>query len=110
MITFISLIKLFFRDKRLTLIVLALWMTSTCIIFNQLGAFHSQFMTFGPSPKTEFMAMKIDSWSKWWSLAIFSFCNTTINEFIASALCPWFTNTIQVIFISIYKIDIYEFN
>lgn len=91
----LAIVKLLFHDKRLTLIVLVVWMTSTCIIFNQLGAFHSQFMTFGPSPKTEFMAMKIDSWCKWWALASFSFFNTAINEFIASALCPWFTNTIQ---------------
>lgn len=41
------------------------------------------------------MAMKIDTWAKWYALAAFSFCNTTINEFIGSALIPWFTNTIQ---------------
>lgn len=89
-------IKSLFHDKRLTVIVLVAWMTLACTIFQQLGAFHSQFMTFGPSEKTEFMAMKIDSWPKWHALAIFSFFNTAINEFIGSALVPWFTNTIQV--------------
>lgn len=70
-------------------------MCLACGIFHHLGAFHSQFMTFGPSEKTEFMAMKIDTWPKWHLLALFSFLNTTINEFIGSALVPWFTNTIQ---------------
>lgn len=91
----LSVVKLFFHDKRLTVVVLVTWMCTACGIFYHLGAFHSQFMTFGPSPKTEFMAMKIDTWDKWYALATFSFLNTTINEFIASALVPWFTNTIQ---------------
>lgn len=89
------IVKSFFHDKRLTTTLLLGWMTTTCCIFYGLGAFHSQFMTFGPSDKTVFMAMHIDTWGKWYALATFSLMNTTINEFIGSAMGPWFTNTIQ---------------
>lgn len=83
------------QDKRATTCVLLLWMTVTCSIFYFLGAFHIHFMTFGPSPKTTFMGMTIDTWVKWNALAAFSFTNTAMNEFLGSALGPWFTNTIQ---------------
>lgn len=71
-------------------------MTLACCIFRGLGAFEGQFMTVGPSESTVFMAMKINTWPKWYALACFSFMNTTVNEFIGSALVPWLTNTIQV--------------
>jgi hypothetical protein len=56
-------VKNLFHDKRLTVIVLLAWMSLACTIFYNLGAFHGQFMTFGPSDSTEFMSMKIDTWS-----------------------------------------------
>jgi hypothetical protein len=57
-----GVVKLFFHDKRFTMIVLAVWSTMACTIFHQFGAFSGKFMTFGPSETTEFMAMKIDTW------------------------------------------------
>lgn len=39
--------------------------------------------------------MVIDNWFKWGCLAVFSFLNTAVNEFLGSALVPWFTNTIM---------------
>lgn len=50
----------------------------------------------GPGKDTVFMGLKIDSWGKWAALAIFSFFNTCINEFISNALDPWFLNSLQV--------------
>ena len=60
--TVIGSIKLFFHDKRFTVIILVFWSSLTCTIFYTLGAFSGQFMTFGLSDTTEFMAMKIDTW------------------------------------------------
>lgn len=54
------------------------------------------YMHVGPSEETVFMGLKIDNWGKWSALAIFSFCNTGINEFISNALDPWFVNSLQV--------------
>jgi hypothetical protein len=91
----ISIIKKLFDDKRFTLLLLLWWLCTTIAIFYYLGAFHIHFMTVGPSEETEFMGMKINTWTKWHCLAQFSFWNTAINEFLGSALIPWFQNTIQ---------------
>jgi hypothetical protein len=90
-----NLLHLFFDNKRYTMILLVAWMCLSCTIFYQLGAFHMHFMTFGPSDKTVFMGMVIDTWNKWYCLAGFSFLNTSTNEFLSNALMPWFQNTIQ---------------
>ena len=36
-----------------------------------------------------------NDWWKWSALATFSFFNTAVNEFLDSALSPWFVNTVQ---------------
>jgi hypothetical protein len=89
------MMRLLFEDKRYTMILLVTWMTVTCGVFYQLGAFRMHFMTFGPSEQTIFMGMTINTWHKWYCLAIFSFLNTSTNEFLGNALMPWFQNTIQ---------------
>jgi hypothetical protein len=89
------LLEKLFEDKRYTTVLLTTWMSLSVMIFWYLGAFHVQFMTMGPSNGTIFMGLVIDTWNKWWCLASFSFCNTAINEFLGSALMPWFTNTVQ---------------
>jgi hypothetical protein len=90
-----NIVRLLFEDKRYTVILLVIWMSVACVVFYFLGAFHMHFMTFGPSEKTVFMGMTIDTWNKWYCLAIFSFVNTATNEFLGNALLPWFQNTIQ---------------
>ncbi len=92
----IRLVKLLFHDKRWTVTLLLSWMLTVCTIFYYLGAFHMGYMHVGPSDETIFMGLKIDNWGKWSALAIFSFCNTGINEFISNALDPWFVNSLQV--------------
>ena len=95
------LIKVLFHDKRWTVALLLLWMVTVCTIFYWLGAFHMGYMHVGPSEATVFMGLKIDSWQKWSALAIFSFFNTGINEFISNALDPWFVNSLQVCNVSL---------
>jgi hypothetical protein len=94
-----NIIKLLFHDKRCTVALLLLWMTTVCTIFYCLGAFHMGYMHIGPGEETVFMGLKIDNWTKWSALAVFSFCNTGINEFISNALDPWFVNSLQVGFL-----------
>jgi hypothetical protein len=91
----VKILTILFEDKRCTMLLLVGWLAATIAIFYYLGAFHIHFMTIGPSDETEFMGMKINTWAKWHCLAQFSFWNTAINEFLGSALIPWFQNTIQ---------------
>ena len=88
-------IDILFEEKRVTMALVTVWLIATCIIFSSLGAFHMQFMTLGPSAHTVFMGMVIDDWYKWCALSTFSFLNTGVNEFLDSALSPWFLNTVQ---------------
>lgn len=92
----VGLFKRFFDDKRYTVGLLLAWMIAVCIIFYCLGAFHMSYMHIGPGKDTVFMGLNIDTWGKWLALAIFSFFNTCINEFISNALDPWFVNSLQV--------------
>lgn len=71
------------------MVLLVVWMVSSCLIFWLLGAFHVHYMSVGPSAESAFMGMTIDNWWKWSALAVFSFLNTAINEFLGSALIPW---------------------
>jgi len=91
-----SLFKKFFDDKRYTVGILVAWMMAVCTIFYFLGAFHMSYMHVGPGKDTVFMGLRIDNWAKWSALAVFSFMNTCINEFISNALNPWFLNSLQV--------------
>ena len=59
------------------------------------------YMHIGPGDETVFMGLKIDNWGKWSALAVFSFVNTGINEFISNALDPWFVNSLQVSFFTL---------
>jgi uncharacterized membrane protein (DUF485 family) len=58
------LCELLFEDKRYTTALLTLWMVVSCVGFHNLGAFHIQFMTFGPSETTVFMGMPINTWGR----------------------------------------------
>jgi hypothetical protein len=90
-----QLVRLLFEDKRYTMLVLVTWLLFSCAIFHSLGAFHISFMSVGPSETCLFMGMPINTWGKWSCLAVFSFVNTTVNEFLSTALAPWLQNTIQ---------------
>lgn len=87
-----------FNDKRITCLIVVLWIGISVGFYNELGAFEQlEFMTFGPSNHTKFMGAVLDTWPKWGYVASFSLFNTCINEFVNDALVPWVQNTIQVI-------------
>lgn len=92
-----QLVKLFFDDKRLTSAILIVWVIiSLCLLrVLMMGSDNIDFLKIGPSETVKIMDVKIDTWAKWWGIAIFTFVNTTIGEFVDSSLVPWFQNTIQ---------------
>lgn len=84
-----------FDDKRLTCVVLMTWMMIVLCGFSQIGITQSQFMQFGPTNTTAYMGISINTWPKWYSVAIFTFVSTSINDFVSDALVPWIQNTVQ---------------
>jgi len=55
----------------------------------------SDFVTIGPSAHTKFMGTTLDTWDKWFYVAVFSFLNTIVHEFVSDSLNPWIQNTLQ---------------
>lgn len=56
---------------------------------------HSPFLAFGPNEKTKLMGVVLNTWGKWWCVAIYTFISTCIAAFASDAIVPWITNTIQ---------------
>jgi hypothetical protein len=75
-----------FNDKRITCVVVFLWIVVSIGFYENLGAFELEFMTIGPSSHTKFMGAVLDTWPKWAYVACFSLMNTCINEFVNDAL------------------------
>jgi hypothetical protein len=83
-----------FDDKRFITIFLIIWLSLVISLFEELGLMNSQFMALGPSNKTIFMGLVLDTWYKWGLVAGFTFVNTAVNDFMSDALSPWILNTI----------------
>ena len=90
----LRLMDTLFDDKRFIMIFLVMWLTIVIALFQELGLNNTQFMTLGPSTKTVFMGVMMDSWYKWGLVAGFTFVNTAVNDFMSDAISPWVLNTI----------------
>ena len=83
-----------FDDKRIAVCLLMLWLVFVIVVFKDIGLLDSKFMTFGPSVTAVFMGITLDTWYKWSMVAVFTYINTSINDFMSDALSPWILNTI----------------
>jgi hypothetical protein len=83
-----------FDDKRLAVCFLMVWLVIVVSVFKDIGLLDTKFMSWGPSDKTVFMGMVLDTWYKWGMVAAFTFVNTSINDFMSDAISPWLLNTI----------------
>ncbi len=83
-----------FDDKRIAVVILMVWLSIVVVVFKDIGLLDTKFMSVGPSDKTVFMGMVLDTWYKWGMVAVFTFVNTSINDFMSDAISPWILNTI----------------
>ena len=84
-----------FLDKRLTAVVLLVWLSIVLTVFSCLGVLHSQFFRFGPSPSLHFMTIPIDTVEEWLLLALYCCVDTLVKTFGHDAVVPWLTHTIS---------------
>ena len=70
------------------------WMVALGSIIGIFGD-HSYFFNFGPSNQTKFISFKIDNWSKWILIILYSFISQFIHSYINSTLYPFMTNVIR---------------
>ena len=85
-----------FDDKRVLAMLIAGWTTTICIIFICIMVDdESPFLSFGPNPRTVLFGFKLDTWTKWGCVALYTFVSTCIADFTSDSVGPWITNTIQ---------------
>jgi hypothetical protein len=85
-----------FDDKRVLCLVIACWTTAVSTIFVCIMIDdNSPFLSFGPNPGTVLFGFKLDTWTKWGCIAIYTFVSTCIADFTCDSVGPFVTNTIQ---------------
>ena len=85
-----------FDDKRVLAILIGAWTCTICIIFICIMVDdESPFLSFGPNAQTVLFGFKLDTWTKWGCVALYTFVSTCIADFTSDSVGPWITNTIQ---------------
>ena len=85
-----------FDDKRILCVLIAGWTACVSIIFVCIMIDdNSPFLSFGPNERTVLFGFKLDTWTKWGCIAMYTFVSTCIADFTGDAVGPFVTNTIQ---------------
>ena len=85
-----------FDDKRVLAMLIAAWTCTICVIFICIMVDdESPFLSFGPNSRTVLFGFKLDTWTKWGCVALYTFVSTCIADFTSDSMGPWITNTIQ---------------
>ena len=87
--------SIMFNDKRITALVLTVWLISIIVIFSSLGVWRSNFFRFGPSPSLHFMTIAIDTPGEWVMLALYCFVDTLVKTFGHDSIVPWLIHTLS---------------
>jgi hypothetical protein len=91
-----SQIDRLFDDKRVLCMMIACWTLVVTIIFVCIMVDdQSPFLSFGPNARTTLFGFRLDTWTKWGCVAIYTFVSTCIADFTSDSVGPWITNTIQ---------------
>jgi hypothetical protein len=85
-----------FDDKRLLSALLAVWTIISSVIFVMIMLNDgSKFLTCGPNTNNLLFGVALDTWSKWWAVALYTFFSTCIAAFSGDAIWPFLTNVIM---------------
>tara|TARA_B100001093_G_scaffold495547_1_gene540155 strand:+ start:2310 stop:2795 length:486 start_codon:yes stop_codon:yes gene_type:complete len=71
----------FFFEPRIAFIIFVLFIFGYLILLDEEGAFTENFLRFGPSEDTEYLTMKINSWSKVISVYFVAFLTTFLSTY-----------------------------
>ena len=86
--------RFFFNDKRVTALILVVWLITIFLIFLSLGVLHSDFFRFGPGPKLHFMSIVIDTYQEWMLLALYCCVDKLVQSFGHDSIILWQTHTL----------------
>ena len=89
------LLDTIWADKRICTVILLVWLVVVLVGFQSIDLFHSSFMRCGPSSETRILTMVINTWHRWWLVALASFFSTIMSDFMSDSISPWIINCIQ---------------
>jgi len=85
-----------FNDRRVIIFAILCWtILSICTFVGIMLNDNSAFMLMGPNKRTMLFGVLLDSWFKWWAVAVYTFLSTSIAAFSSDSIEPFITNTIQ---------------
>lgn len=85
-----------FDDKRVLSCLIFGWTSVVSVIFICIMVDdRSPFLAFGPNDRTVLFGFKLNTWTKWSCVALYTFVSTCIADFTSDSVGPWITNTIQ---------------
>jgi hypothetical protein len=85
-----------FDDKRVLTLCIFGWTMVVSIIFICIMVDdQSPFLAFGPNDRTVLFGFKLNTWTKWSCVGMYTFVSTCIADFTCDSVGPWITNTIQ---------------
>mgnify|MGYP001189664622 FL=1 len=85
-----------FNDRRIVTWMLLAWTVLTAVVFYAImKAENSTFLVFGPNDHSKLFGVKLDSWTKWWCVTVYTFISTFVAAFASDSVVPFITNTIQ---------------
>ena len=78
-----------------SLIISCSWIIVITLILSVYTSKKTNFLMFGPSNKTIFIDLKIDTWEKWFLTMVYSFLSQCVHSYINSTLYPFMVNVIR---------------
>jgi len=85
-----------FNDRRIVTAMLGLWTLVCAVVFYVImHVDNSPFLSFGPNDHTRLFGVALDTWGKWWCVAIYTFFSTAIAAFASDSVSPFILNTVQ---------------
>jgi len=85
-----------FNDRRVVVAFLGLWTVLCCAVFLHIMFLDgSAFLVVGPNKQTRLFNVPLDTWPKWWCVAVYTFVSTCIAAFASDSVAPFIVNTVQ---------------
>ena len=85
-----------FDDKRLLSALLCAWTIISSVVFVIIMINDgSNFLSCGPNKHNVLFGVVLDTWGKWWAVALYTFFSTCIAAFSGDAIWPFLTNVIM---------------
>ena len=100
-----DVIKKVFFEPRMAFSIFVIFIVIYLVVLDEEGAFSKKFLNFGPSENTEFLTMKLNTWTKviivylvgFFSSLLTSYYNNVSLDFIHSYIWnPAYTKKIEI--------------